>query len=208
MVLKDGSSCTECNTSYNAFFHELTVEVAGFSNYSLLGRKDFTVYSDSQPELASKVYQTIDLGDVNRDVDFSCIVQIFGQNPSGEYVLLQTNPLREVQAKLLGNPDANQPESLGYFPTKAGVANVYFRGDIQPMAGYEDFEYVAQCSSNTTKLVYEEPISTRYPELGRSMTGRGIWLTQDSNAFFLVIILVVVFFGSIIAVKTVKMILK
>lgn len=208
MVMRNGVECGDCNKTYIQSTNELVVVVPGFSNYSLSGRKDFVVYSDQQPELASKVYQTIDLGDANRDTEFSCIVQIFGLNPVGQYVLLQTNPLREVQAKVLGNPDQNQPESLGYFPTKAGIANVYFRGDIQPMAGYEDFEYVAQCSSNATKLVYEEPISTRYPQLGRSLTGRGIWLSQDSNAFFLVIMFVVVFFGSLIAVKTLKMILR
>jgi len=208
LVLRNGVECGDCNISYNDVQRTMIVEVPGFSNYSLSGRTDFTVYSDQQPELASKVYQTIDLGDLNRGTEFSCIVQIFGLNTEGDYVLLQTNPLREVQAKILGNPDVNQPESLGYFSTKAGVANVYFRGDIQPMAGYEDFEYVAQCSSNSTKLIYEEPISTRYPALGRSMTGRGIWLAQDQNAFFLVITLVIVFFGSIIAVKAVKMIIR
>jgi hypothetical protein len=205
----NGVGCVAPNCNVSFVGEMWVVEVSGFSNYSLTGRKDFTVYSDTEPELASKVYQTIDLGDGKRGTEYACIVQIFGLNGRGQYVLLQTNPLRQVQAKLLGNPDTNQPESLGYFPTKAGVANVYFRGDIQPMAGYEDFEYVAQCSpANGTKLVYEEPISTRYPQMGRTMVGRGIWLTQDSNAFFMIIFVVIVFIGSFLAVKYVRLLFR
>jgi hypothetical protein len=184
-VLKDGVLCGDCNVSLVSSV--LSVEVPGFSNYSLSARQDFTVYSDSAPELDNKVYQTIDLGDSNRDEVFSCVVQIFGQsaeNP-GQWVLVQTNPQREVQGKLLGNPDPNQPESLGYFPTMNGVANVYFRD--QNIPGYSDFEYVAQCSSNITKLIYEEPISTKYHPLGRDIVGRGIWLTDGNNLFFIII---------------------
>jgi len=185
-VLRDDFPCGDCVVTFDPTDNDLYVSVTGFSNYSLSGRKDFIVYSDTQPEMDKKVYQTIDLGDVNRATEYSCIVQIFGQSASnpGQWVLVQTNPQREVQARLLGNPDQNQPESLGYFRTTGGMANVYFRD--QNIPGYSDFEYVAQCSSNSTKLIYEEPISTRYHPMGRTAVSRGVWMTDGNNMYFLV----------------------
>jgi hypothetical protein len=160
----------------------------------LTGQKDFTIYSDPEPELKSRVYQTIDLGNAKRAEEYACIVQLYGVNEAGEYILVQTNPKRDIQAKPFGNPDTNQPESLGYFPTKNGIANVYFDGGS--LAGYNDFEYVAQCTNNVTKLIYEEPMSTRYSPAGRKFVGRSIWLTQGWNAgllIFMGIIAVIVF---------------
>jgi hypothetical protein len=202
-VLKDGSSCnTGCNVSFDSMTRDLTVDVAGFSNYSLTSRRDFLVYSDQQPELKAKVYQTIDLGDSLRNEEFSCIIQIYGVDVNGNYVLVQTNPQRQVQARMFGSPDQNQPESLGYFPTKNGVANVYWDGGA--VAGYNDFEYVAMCSSNSTKLIYEEPISTRYSPVGRSMVGRGIWLTDGSNALFIILGIVLVVIGGLLIAKFIR----
>ena len=110
-ILRDGVLCSLsiCNATIDMSARTIVLEVTGFSNYSLLGKKEMTVYSDDQPELRDKVYQTIDLGDANRDEEFSCIVQIYGLNPSRELVLLQTNPERQVQARLFGSPDVNQP---------------------------------------------------------------------------------------------------
>jgi hypothetical protein len=190
-VLRDGTTCLppQCsNATFNPSTGELTVEVAGFSNYSLQGRQEFTVYYDPEPELKNKVYQTIDLGNSHRNEVFSCFVQVFGRNQAGAYVLVQTNPERQSQGKWFGNADPTQPESLGYFPTNGGLANVYFRNDN--LAGYQDLEYVAQCSSNSSLLVYEDGLSTRYSPAGRSLVGRGVWLTDGSNAFYVVILIV------------------
>jgi hypothetical protein len=203
-VLKDGSDCPAptCNSTYVPELDRLTVQVAGFSNYSLTARQDFIVYSDTAPELDNKVYQTLDLGDGSRNTSYSCIVQIFGASADtpGQWVLVQTNPAREVQAKLLGNPDTNQPESLGYFPTVNGMANVYFRD--QNIPGYADFQYVSQCvTANGTKLIYEEPISTRYHPFGRSMVGRGVWLTSGTNMLFLILAAVMVVIGVFLVIR-------
>jgi len=188
-VLNDGTTCgsPDCNMTFTQ--GHVVLEVAGFSNYSLSAKKEFMVYSDQQPELKDKVYQTIDLGDAARDTEYSCLVQIYGLNENGQYVLVQTNPKRSLQARIMGSPDLQQPESLGYFPTKAGMVNVYFDGGA--LSGYNDFEYVAQCSSNSTKLVYEEPISTRYSPVGRTMVGRGIWLSNGANLFYIIIAVVI-----------------
>jgi hypothetical protein len=201
-LLKDGVVCdVSCaNTSYDEQTRVFTAEVSGFSNYTLTGLQQFTVYNDPEPELKSKVYQTIDLGDANRDEQFACVVQIFGKSTSGPWVLIQTNPSRNVPARLLGNPDTNNPESLGYFPTVAGIANVYFDGS--QLAGYQDLEYVAQCASNNTGiLVYEEALSTRYSPVGRSMTARGVWLTEGSNAVFIIIGVILVILAIWIGAK-------
>lgn len=191
-VLVDGLLCDSglgCeNETWNGNTRTFSVAVDGFSNYSLQGRQDFDVYSDPEPELRDRVYQTIDLNDSNRNTQFKCVVQIYGENQLGEYVLVQTNPERKVAARLWGSPDANNPESLGYFPTENGLANVYFNG--KTLTGYLDLEYVVMCASNTTSLVYEEPLSTRYIPAGRSIVGRGVWFTSDSNAFFLIIAVV------------------
>lgn len=207
-VLKDGTLCLspQCNATYYPGEGRLVVEVGGFSNYSLSGRQDFTVYSDTAPELDNKVYQTIDLGDSRRGQEYACIVQIFGRSMEspGQWVLVQTNPEREVQGKLLGNPDPNQPESLGYFRTTGGLSNVYFRD--QNIPGYADFEYVAQCSSNTSKLIYEEPISTRYHPMGRNLAGRGVWLAQGDNALYIVMWVVLIFIGGLLVVKIFRMV--
>lgn len=168
-----------------------SVIVGGFSNYSLENRHDFTVNSDPQPELESRVYQTIDLNDSYRSDTFKCIVQIYGlSSVDGSYVLVQTNPERNVAAHYFGSPDMNNPESLGYFKTESGLANVYFDGS--KLSGYANFEYVAQCANNSTKLVYEEALSTRYSPAGRGVQGRFLWLTDGNNAFYSVIVVVFV----------------
>jgi hypothetical protein len=191
-LLRDGLLCdalTNCtNEVFNQQTQTYTVTVPGFSNYSLRGRRDFTLYADGQPELRDRVYQSIDLGDAYRSDTFKCMVQIYGKNSAGQFVLAQTNPERNVAAKLWGSPDVNNPESLGYFKTENGLANVYFNG--QTLAGYMDLEYVAQCANNQTLLVYEEPVSTRYVPAGRSVEGRALWVADGSNAFYVVITIV------------------
>jgi len=198
-ILKDSTTCSspECNLTVTT--GRMVLEVGGFSNYSLHAKQEFTVYSDPKPELKEKVYQTVDLGDAHRGTTFMCIVQIYGVNEDGEYILVQTNPKRSIQARLFGSPDQNLPESLGYFPTTSGMANVYFDGGV--LSGYNDFEYVVQCSSNSTKLVYEEPISTRYSPVGRDVVGRGVWLADGSNAFYIVIIVVLAVLALLLLMK-------
>lgn len=189
-VLRDGTTCTECNVTMERGIVE--VEVGEFSNYTLTYQQDFTVYSDYEPELKQKVYQTVDLGDGRRSQTYACVVQVFGRNAAQEWILVQTNPERKVQARILGNPDANQPESLGYFPTINGLANTYFRNDN--LYGYMDFELVIQCTSNSSaKIVYEEPIMTQYSPAGRQLVSRGVWLSDGSNAFYVVIWVVLAF---------------
>jgi hypothetical protein len=202
-VYRDGVLCGDCNASFDAAALTMTVEVPGFSNYSLTGQQDFTVQSDPNPQLAGKVYQTIDLGDGKRNEEYKCIVQLYGRNAGGQWVLVETNPQRNVQAKLLGNPDPNQPESLGYFKTESGLANVYFDG--AKVNGYENFEYVAQCANNATKLIYEENIDTRYKPAGRALVSRGVWLTSESNGFYTSIIVVVGFFAILFALVIVRL---
>ena len=200
---RNGIPCEggDCNiTSFDKDVVKLAVN--GFSNYSLTYAQDFTVYSDAEPELKTKTYQTIDLGNAHRNTTFSCVVQIFGRNQVSDWVLVQTNPTREVQARMFGSPDLNQPESLGYFPTVNGMANTYFRGDT--LAGYNDFQLVIQCASGTQKLVYEEPISTRYSPLGRNVVGRGIWLTDGNNGFFFAIYV----FGGLIVIWIIVMVYR
>lgn len=202
-VYRDGIVCGDCNTSFDAAALKMTVVVPGFSNYSLTGQQDFTVQSDPQPELAGKVYQTIDLGDAKRGEEYKCVVQLYGRNAGAQWVLVETNPQRNVQAKLLGNPDPNQPESLGYFKTESGLANVYFDGS--KVSGYENFEYVAQCANNATKLVYEENIDTRYKAAGKGLVSRGVWLTSGSNGFYVSMIVVVGFFAILFALVIVRL---
>lgn len=188
-LLRDGEECSPPDCQVISYISgEFEANVSGFSNYSLQGRQDFQVHSDEAPELQGKVYQVLDIGDSNRAEEFACVVMIFAEDRNNELVLVQTNPERQVQAKLLGNPDQNQPESLGYFPTTKGVANVYFRNDL--MVGYTEFQYVAQCNSNSTNLVYEETIIPVHSPLGRGFASRAVWLTTDNdgeNAFFLVL---------------------
>ena len=83
-----------------------------------------------------------------------------------------------------------------------GMANTYFRGDT--LAGYEDFQLVIQCASGSQKLVYEEPISTRYSPLGRNIVGRGIWLTDGNNGFWVAIYV----FGGLIVIWIIVMVYR
>jgi hypothetical protein len=205
-VLKDGEPCPEegcTNEVFDPQAQTYAVTVSGFSNYSLQGQQDFVVYSDMQPELRSKVYQSIDLGDLYRAEEFKCLVQIYATNEVGQFVLVQTNPQRKAQGVIV-SPDPNLPESLGYFKTEGGIANVYFDGST--LAGYNDFEYVVQCASNSTKLVYEESISTRYVPVGRSLVGRGVWFTDGNNMFYLVIGTVLFVVGGLILWKAFRMV--
>jgi hypothetical protein len=183
-VLRDGVVCGDCLESWDDATRTLTVGVNGFSNYSLTAIQDFLVYQDPKPELKDKVYQTIDLGDANRNVQHSCVVQLYGLDDANQYVLVQTNPRRGVPARLFGSPDVNNPESLGYFPTVNGIANVYFDGSS--LAGYQDLVYVAQCANNASLLLYEEQLSTRYSPFGRSVTARGVWFADGANAVFII----------------------
>jgi hypothetical protein len=185
-VQRNGVFCegTYCNlTTFNK--DEAIVRVDGFSNYSLTARQDFLVWSDPEPELKDKTYQTVDLNnDTKRAGNYSCIVQIFGRNEGGDWVLIQTNPERHIQSRLFGSPDQNQPESLGYFPVKNGLANTYFRGD--ELFGYMDFTMVVQCASDSELLIYEEPIYTQYSPAGRWLVSRGIWLSDGSNSVYMI----------------------
>lgn len=195
-VLKDGAECEGFDCNITSFTPEaLVIEVSGFSNYSLSAAQQFTVYSDPNPELKKKTYQTVDLGDLYRNSTFTCTVQVFGKNVDDDtqWVLVQTNPTREIQSRMFGSPDTNQPESLGYFPVVNGMANTYFRGDN--LYAYNDLQLVIQCADGNQKLVYEEAISTRYSPAGRAVVSRGIWLTDDNNAFFVIILAI----GSILA---------
>jgi hypothetical protein len=204
-VLRDGLVCGDCNVTFVPSQAEVIVGVTGFSNYSLSGRQDFEVNSDPEPELRSKVYQTIDVGNVSRSTEFHCLVQLYGRNNKGAWVLMQTNPERTVGARILGNPDPNLPESLGYFKTSNGMANVYFDGS--KVSGYQQYEYVAQCADgNSTKLIYEEPIETRYTSAGRGTTGRILWLTlEPMNAFYLIVILFGGFIGIFLVIRVLRM---
>jgi hypothetical protein len=205
-ILVDGDECgfvEGCTGEvWNPVERTFTVNVSGFSNYSLQGLQEFTVYSDTEPELKSRVYQSLDLGNSYRAETFKCIVQIYGQNNVNQFVLVQTNPQRKVPAKFFGNPDTNNPESLGYFPTENGLANVYYDGSS--LAGYQDLEYVVQCANNATKLTYEESISTRYSPAGRSLVARGVWLTDGVNAAYLAIGMVLIVFLVLLVLKFVR----
>jgi hypothetical protein len=184
-VLRDGVVCNDC--VIRSFVPgEIVVDVQGFSNYSLSFAQDFTVYSDPFPELKKKTYQTIDLGDTHRNDSFACVVQIFGKSAedASQWVLVQTNPTRDVQSRLFGSPDMNQPESLGYFPTTNGIANTYFRGD--DLYAYNDLQLVVQCANDSQKLVYEESITTKYSPAGRGLVARGVWFTDGSNSIYVV----------------------
>jgi len=197
-LLRDGMDCggTCTGEQYNTNTRTFTANVSGFSNYSLTARQDFNLWSDEQPELQGKVYQVIDLGDTYRGEEFSCVVMIFAEDRQGELSLVQTNPERKVQGRLFGDTDQQQPESLGYFPTRNGVANVYFRQDL--LVGYTQFEYVAQCQNNATQLIYEETIEPVNTPLGRNFASRAVWLTTDNNgknSFFLVLYVI----GGVIA---------
>jgi hypothetical protein len=187
-VLNDGVVCGSCGiVSFDDRSGTLIFNVTGFSNYSLTNRQDFTVHSDEAPELHGKVYQVVDLGSSYRSEEFACNVMIFANDADNELVLVQTNPEREVQGRLFGDTDQQQPESLGYFPTQSGVANVYFRNDM--MVGYTDFKYVAKCQSNSTQLIYEETITPVQAPLGRGFASWAVWFTTDNdgeNSFFLV----------------------
>ena len=203
VALRNGFPCEGIQCNVTSFTPEqLTMDVNGFSNYSLTFAQDFTVYSDPEPELKDKTYQTIDLGDSHRADNYTCTVQVFGRNQNADWILVQTNPARNVQARMFGSPDQNQPESLGYFPVVNGMANTYFRGGELP--GYNDFELVIQCANPTNKLVYEEPISTRYSPAGRTITARGVWLTDGSNAAYIAFY----FFGGLIVLWIVVMIFR
>lgn len=205
-LLRDGVDCPAESCTNEVFDPQLqtfAVTVDGFSNYSLQGRQDFVVYSDVAPELRERVYQSLDLGDLYRADEFKCLVQIYAQNEGGQFVLVQTNPKRNPQG-LIVSPDPNLPESLGYFKTEGGLANVYFDGST--LAGYTDFEYVVQCASNSTKLVYEESITTQYIPVGRSLMGRGIWLSDGNNMFYLVIGTVIVVLVLLILWKAFRMV--
>jgi len=202
-VKRDGVVCGDCNSTFDEDARTLIVQVPGFSNYSLSGIRDFVVQSDPEPELKSKVYQTIDLGDARRSSEFKCIVQLYGRNEGGQWILTQTNPERKIAATIFGNPDSNNPESLGYFKTENGLANVYFDGT--KLTGYQDLEYVVQCADNSTKLVYEESVSTRFKPAGREVVARGVWLTSGDNAFYTSLIWVGAFFGIIFILLVIRM---
>ncbi len=191
-ILKDGLDCGSDCTVQTYVNGVLVFNVSGFSNYSLSGRQDFNLYSDEAPELQGKIYQTIDLGVGYRSQEFSCVIMVFAEDRDGELALIQTNPEREPKGRLFGDVDTNQPESLGYFRTQNGVANVYYRNDL--LAGYAEYQYVASCQSNTTQLIYEETFRPVITPLGRQFTAWSIWFNTDNDGEnnFLIVFYVIV----------------
>jgi hypothetical protein len=155
-------------------------------DYTLTGRRDFVVYADENPELASYVYTTVNINEsAYSGEDFKCITMLFAEQ-NGSYLHVQSNPPHiNPMVGIVGvlNPNSemsNSPEALGYFPVHNGIANVYYRS--QDVIAYNSFLYVILCNSNQTQLVYEEALNPVYKEMGKSLPSRGVWFAQSGNA--------------------------
>jgi hypothetical protein len=186
---KDGVDCSSNCTSvtYTRNIGQLRFTVSGFSNYSVTGRQDFSVYSDTEAYLHGRVYDAVDLGSVYLNQEFKCIVMIFDTN---EKRLIQTNPeKKKAGGGLFGSSsssDENLPEILGYFKIENSVGNVYYRD--ADLVGYNTFIKVIKCNSNSTELIYEELITPQYKEAFGSAPSRGVWVVQNASMLAIIII--------------------
>jgi hypothetical protein len=190
-INRDDVECTSNCTSitYTRSTGELEFTVATFSNYSVTGRQDFTVYSDTEAYLHGRVYDNVDLGSTYLNDTFQCVVMIF---ESDEKRLIQTNPEIKKAGKVFSgatSSEANLPEIKGYFEVQNSIGNVYYRDD--DIVGYTTFLKVIKCNSDTTELIYEEQITPQYLEPFKSVPSRGVWFIQ--NAGIVVFIIVAVF---------------
>lgn len=194
-ILGDGIDCVNCTSiTWDRRSGDLQFTVGGFSNYSVTGKQDFTVYSDDQAYLHGRVYDSIDLGSANYNDEFHCVVMIF---ETGEKRLIQTNPERKKAGSFFGSATSSEselPEILGYFKIVQGLGNVYYR-DADIIA-YTNFLKVIKCNSNSTELIYEEQITPVYREAFKSAPARGVWITESAPvaAFVIVFLLLVAAF--------------
>lgn len=203
VIKKDGVTCTSNCTGvvYTRATGTLVFTVSEFSNYSVTGRQDFSVYSDTEAYLHGRVYDAVDLGSSHLNDEFKCIVMIFD---TSDKRLIQTNPeKKKAGGGFLSSSttsDENLPEVLGYFQISNSVGNVYYRD--ADLVGYTDFLKVIKCNSNSTELIYEEKITPQYKEAFKNAPARGVWFVQ--NAYMLAAII----FGGMFAIAGLYFALK
>lgn len=187
IIKKDGVDCTNCSATYTRSIGLLVFTVPGFSNYSVTGRQDFSVYSDTEAYLHGRVYDAVDLGSSHLNDQFKCIVMIFD---TADKRLIQTNPeKKKAGGGFLGGSsasDENLPEVLGYFKIDNSVGNVYYRD--ADLTGFTEFIKVIKCNSNSTELIYEELITPQYKEAFKSAPARGVWVVQNASMLAIIII--------------------
>jgi hypothetical protein len=192
VIKKDNAVCPTNNctsVSYNKVTGIIQFDVSEFSNYSVTGRQDFTVYSDTQAYLHGRVYDTVNLGSSYLNDEFHCIVMLFD---SVQKNMIQTNPEKKKAGSVFSATasESELPEIKGYFTVTNGIGNVYYRdADI---VAYNDFLMVIKCNSNSTELVYEEQITPQYKEPFKSAPARTVWLIQDMQTTIIVIVFAII----------------
>jgi len=194
---KDGAVCTTNCTSISWTRRSGTLEftVDTFSNYSVTGRQDFSVFSDDEAYLHGRVYDSVDLGSAYYDDEFHCVVMLF---ETGEKRLIQTNPERKKAGSFFGSATSSEgdlPEILGYFKITQGLGNVYYRDN--DIVAYTNFLKVIKCNSNSTELIYEEVVTPTYRDAFKSAPARGIWIIESAPIGVFVIIFLVIVVGFI-----------
>ena len=173
----------------------LVLPIALAADYTPTGAKNFTLYTDAVPELATYVYSTVIINESLYPGEvFRCVTNIFAQQNT-TYLHVQANPEAvKKQAIVVGGttPCPQCPEELGYFPVNNGLANVYYRS--KDIIAYNGFLYVVICRSNQTQLVYEQNITPVYKEFGKELPSRGVWFANGKNADTIVIVVVGILF--------------
>jgi hypothetical protein len=162
----------------------LAVPIVFAGTYTLTGRQDFNVYSDPGAEMGGKIYQTVSINNTDYPgEEFKCITMIFYRDSSNILTHVQSNPPLS-SSMVVGRPDPDSPEAMGYFRVNNGLANVYYRNDN--IVAYNNFTYVIKCNSNNTELVYEEAINPMYKSVGKDLPSRGVWFKENADYIVLI----------------------
>jgi hypothetical protein len=192
VIKKDGVVCSSNCTavSFNKLIGVIEFDVSEFSNYSVTGRQDFTVYSDTEAYLHGRVYDSVNLGSSYLTQEFHCVVMLFDTVKKN---LIQTNPEKKKAGSIFSGATSSEselPEIKGYFSIINGIGNVYYRdADI---VAYVNFLKVIKCNSNSTELVYEEMITPQYKEPFKSAPARGVWIVKDIQVTVMVVVFMLI----------------
>ena len=163
--------------------------------YTPTAATDFAVYIDPNPYMDGKMYATIDMG-ANPDVVYRCITMAF-INQSG-FTHVQSNPILAESSGISLRVGAVTPEENGFFTITNGLGTVYWR-KFNQVAGME-FLYVVKCNNDNATLTWEGYEVPEYREIGKTLPGRAIWVTNTPNIGFIIFIwllALVLLFGAI-----------
>lgn len=134
-----------------------------------------TIQYDEKPEYSSptdKVGWLIELDNPYKPYNFTCISYVIKNDE-----VLQTNPKYVKKNNNFINFLFPIIEEGTYFPTKNGLANIYFTTENLKIDGIQNFTFGVQCMYGTTILEEERVVTPSYRNI--DIAPRLVWASNN-----------------------------